>query len=153
MTRISTPAEAWVLVCDGSKAIFYRNVSSIRHVRLIARHTLEEHHPPTRDLGSDRPGRSYDSHDSSRSAVASPDWHQEAETKFLKAVATKLEEIVNTEGGSALLILAAPRALGVLRDNLGPTSRQLLKAELARDLVKMPKHKVEAYLEKIAELA
>ena len=73
MTRISTPAEAWVLVCDGSKAVFYRNVSSIRHVRLIARHTLEEHHPPTRDLGSDRPGRSYDSHDSSRSAVASPD--------------------------------------------------------------------------------
>ena len=34
-----------------------------------------------------------------------------------------------------------------------PMLAQLLKAELARDLVKMPKHKVEAYLEKIAELA
>ena len=144
---------AVVLVAEGRRVRLLRNEGDAAQVALAPLFEMSIDDPPTRDLGSDRPGRSYDSHDSSRSAVASPDWHQEAETKFLKAVARKLEEIVNTEGGSALLILAAPRALGVLRDNLGPTSRQLLKAELARDLVKMPKHKVEAYLEKIAELA
>ena len=145
--RFIVPSEAWVLACDGSKAVFYQNVGSAVHINLKAVHVLEEPHPPTRDLGTDRPGRSHDSMSSSRSSVASTDWHEEAEIAFLRQVAGALEPIAAENRDGYLVIAAPPRALGILREHLGPASRRLLRAQLDRDLVKMPKLKIESYLQ------
>lgn len=146
--NFTLPLDAWVLVCDGSKAVFYKNVGSARQNRLKAEQTLEEHHPATHVLGTDRPGRSVDANDGSRSAVETTDFHQQAEAEFLKQVARALEPIAAK--GAHIVIAAPPRALGILRDHLGPASHQALRAELAKDLVKMPTAKIASYLQSVA---
>ena len=78
MTRVTMPGKSLILVCDGSKAVFYENTGSAAALALEAVETLEERHPPTRDLGSDRPGRTVDATDGSRSAVREVDLHRAA---------------------------------------------------------------------------
>ena len=149
MTYVTVPANSLVLVCDGSKALFYKNTGSALAIALEAVSTLREHHPPTRELGSDRPGRAVDSMDGSRSAMEETDWHQVAEERFLHGVAAHLDEVAASHRPSALILIAPPRALGVLRQRLSEAVRHIEKAEIAKDLVKTPKPKLEDYLQSL----
>jgi protein required for attachment to host cells len=152
MSRLIVPANTWVLVCDGSKAIFYRNVGDALAIELQAEHTLEEHRPPTHELGTERPGRAYASVGRSRSAVAGTDLHEDAEADFLKRIGARLDDLVAANPIGSVIIAAPPRALGILRHHLGARSRKVLQGELAKDLVKMPKPEVEKYLQAGGEL-
>ena len=147
MDRIIVPAKGWVLVCDGSKALLFKNAGDAQAINLQAVTTLHEWHPPSRDLGTERPGRAVDSHDGSRSAVGNADLHQEAETKFLHEVALKLDQAVHEHQIKALVIAAAPKALGVLRDCLTPATKQVVTGEIAKDLVKLPTLEIERHLQ------
>lgn len=149
MTYLTVPANSLILVCDGSKALFYKNTGSALAIALEAISTLKEHHPPTRELGEDRPGRAVDSMDASRSAMEETDWHQVAEERFLQSVAIHLNEVVASHRPSGLILIAPPRALGVLRHRLTDAVKQIEKAELAKDLVKTPKPKLEEYLQSL----
>ena len=152
MTRLLIHHKAQVLVCDGSKALFYVNVGDAQAISLQVGKTLVEDHPPTRDLGTDKPGRSFDSAGASRSAVQQTDWHDLAEAAFLRRVAQTLDASVRVDEVKELVIVAPPRALGMLREQLSESVRGVLKAEIARDLVKMPRPKVEAFLQSESEL-
>jgi protein required for attachment to host cells len=151
MTYVSIPKDCLVLVCDGAKAVFYRNTGTALDIALVATSVLAEPHPPTRDLGSDEPGRVYESVGSVRSAIEEPDLHRLEEERFLKKVAAHLEEVVAAHRTASLVLIAAPRALGVLREALTEPVRRLDKAEIAKDLVKTPKPKLEAYLQSLGQ--
>ena len=70
---------------------------------------------PTRELGTDRPGRSYSSVGHGRSAVEQTDWHDQAEQAFLTELAQHLDAAVAAGKVKSLIMVAPPRALGVLR--------------------------------------
>lgn len=152
MSRLLLHNKAYVLVCDGSKALFYANVGDAQAISLEVVKTLVDHHPPTRELGTDRPGRSFESMSSSRSAVRQTDWHEAAEATFLRQAAEAFDEIVRTEHLRQAVVIAPARALGILRTHLSEEVRRILSAELARDLVKLPKDKLEAFLQSEGEL-
>jgi protein required for attachment to host cells len=46
----------------------------------------------------------------------------------------------------ALVIVAPPRALGVMRNAYSQNLRAALRAEIDKDLVKLPLHKIEEQL-------
>ena len=152
MPRTVVAKDCVVLVCDGSRAVFYRNVGTATAISLRAIASLNEPHPPNRELGSDRPGRTYDAMDGSRSAVESTDWHQVAEDRFMHTVAARLDDLVRAETVPALLLIAPPHALGIVRELLTDTVRKIETGELAKDLVKTPKAKLEHYLQELGEL-
>ena len=152
MKRASIPSMGWILVCDGSKALLFRNEGDAQAIKLKAIDVLEEVHPPTRDLGSDRPGRAYDSMDGSRSSMEETDWHRVAEAQFLQRLAKKMDEFVRSHVIEHLIIAAPPRALGLLRDELTPAVSAVLSAEVAKDLVKLPTAEIERHLEAMGEL-
>lgn len=152
VSRLLIHNKAQILVCDGSKALFYVNAGDAQTISLKVTKTLTEEHPPTRDLGADKPGRSFDSASGSRSAVQQTDWHDLAEAAFLRQVAQTLDVLVRADEVKEVVIVAPPRALGMLREHLSDGVRRVLKAELARDLVRMPTPKVEAFLQSEGEL-
>src|SRR5713101_1903162 len=51
------PHDSLILVGDGQKALFLRNRGSAQHVDLVVERILERDNPPTREQGTDRPGR------------------------------------------------------------------------------------------------
>ncbi|MGO4843498.1 host attachment protein, partial [Rhizobiaceae sp. 2RAB30] len=47
----------WVLVADGEKALFLKNSGDAVNPNLDVARKMNEENPPTREQGSDRPGR------------------------------------------------------------------------------------------------
>lgn len=153
MDRLIIPAQSWILVCDGSKAMLFQNAGDGLHINLRLREMKANPDAPTRDMGADRPGRSFSSVGRGRSAVEASNLHDLAEQKFLAELADDLERIVVAQGVEALVIAAPARAMGSLRTELGRATREVLVAEITKDLCRMPVIEIEAYLEAMRETA
>lgn len=123
-----------VLAADGQKALLFRNEGDRKFAVLQTLVQEEIANPPTGELGSDRPGRSFASTGKRRSAYGDTDWHRQAEDRFAKRSAELLEQAAR-EGEADLVIVAPPQFLGSLRAHLSPLVRRRLQAEIAKDLV------------------
>lgn len=84
MAAVNIHRGTWVVVCDSGKALILFNEGDARRLNLIKIDVISELHPPTHELGSDRPGRVYQSQGASRSAVEDTNWPLEAEHAFIK---------------------------------------------------------------------
>src|SRR5262249_36757429 len=80
--ELRVPHNALVLVGDGRKALFLRNKGNPQRISLVVEQILERDNPPTREQGTDRPGRAFASVGAGRSAMEEADWHQIAEERF-----------------------------------------------------------------------
>jgi protein required for attachment to host cells len=125
---------ALVLVGDGEKAIFLRNVGGARHLQLKVEHVLDQENPPTREQGSDRPGRANGSDGLSRSAIEETDWHQLAEDRFATEIAGALYRLAHEERFKELIVIAPPKVLGKLRESLHKEVTDRIIAELPKEL-------------------
>jgi protein required for attachment to host cells len=153
MTRLIIPARGWILVCDGSKALLFQNEGDGLAIDLDLRYSKTAPDVPTRDIGTDRPGRSFSSVGGRRSAVENPDLHDLAEQKFLGELVGELDNILVAQKAEFLVIAAPARAMGLLRPGLGKAARDILKAEITKDLCRMPVAEIEAYLQAMREMA
>ena len=66
------------------------------------------------------PGRSINSVDSRRSAMEQTDWHRQAEEDFLQDLAGRLDAALGSGDTKSLIMVAPPRALGILRQAYSP---------------------------------
>lgn len=120
-----------------------------RHLAFPILHTREvrEHADlPTGEQGSGVPGRVHQSVGRARSAVEQTDWHDRAERAFLTAVASRLHVGLTKGETRALIMIASPRALGMIREVYSPAVRNAIRAEVGKDLVKLPVHEIEKQL-------
>jgi protein required for attachment to host cells len=136
----------WVIVCDGRKALILENVGD--HVFPNLRQLEVREHPDaaTRELGTDTPGRVHPSVGTARSSVEQTDRHDESERAFLHELAMHLDTAVRTGQTKALIIVAPPRALGVLRKAYTTSITGALQSEVAKDLIKHPIYEIEKQL-------
>ncbi|MAN77328.1 MAG: hypothetical protein CML24_09065 [Rhizobiales bacterium] len=139
------PKDTLVLVCDGAKALFFENAGDEKAPNLKPLSVQVEPHPPARDMGRDRPTRVYDSHDGSRSGSDQTDRHAEAEVAFLSETARELDRIAEERKSTRIVIVAPPKALGVLRST-GKANRDRIVTELASDLVNHPTSEIERHI-------
>ncbi len=144
--KIKIDAGAWVVVCDGRKALILRNEGDATFPNLRTHETHEHENPPTREQGADAPGRVHESVGTARSSVEPTDWHEEAERAFLRKIAARLDAAVAAGEARTLVVVAAPRALGALRPLLGKAAREAIAAEVDRDMVKLPVYEIEKHL-------
>jgi protein required for attachment to host cells len=140
------PHGAWLAICDGSKAMLLENTGEAEHPNLAMREVLTQDNPSTAEQGSAAPGRTFSSADGRRSAVAQTDFHDLAERQFLRRFAERIDLSVAEDSIHTLVLIAPPRALGVLRRVLTDRSHDVLCAELKRDYVKKPLHEIERLL-------
>lgn len=120
-----------VVAVDGSRMALFKNVGEAFAPVL---ELIEEHKNPslrTSELGTDKPGRSFQSKSPRRGTHEITDLQQLEEDRFVTEAAEKIETIVaNTKAG--VVLVAAPRALGVIRKNLKPETSAKLLAEISK---------------------
>ena len=146
MSKVKISEGDWVVVCDGTKALVLENVGDEVFPNLKTREVHDKSNPRTREQGSDAPGRSFQPVGTARSAVEQTDWHEQAEHEFLDKLAARLDAAVKAGETKSLIIVAPPRALGVIRNSYSQNLRAALRAEIDKDLVKLPLHKIEEQL-------
>jgi protein required for attachment to host cells len=134
MNDFSIPTGALVLVGDGRKALFLRNRGNPQNVKLVTERVLEQDNPPTREQGSDRPGRAHGSDGNARSAMEETDWHQLAEDRFAGDIAEALYRMAHAQQFEELVVVAPPKVLGILRGAWHKEVSSRIVAEVPKDL-------------------
>jgi protein required for attachment to host cells len=146
MNKLKIAQGDWVVVCDGQKALILENAGDEKFPNLKTKKVYDEKIPPTHELGTDAPGRSINSVGHGRSAMEQTDWHAQEEERFLRRLVGDLESAVNGGAQKALILVAPPRALGVIREISSKSFKAALKAEIDKDYVRMPVHEIEKHL-------
>jgi len=146
MSGVKIAQGEWVLVCDGAKALVLENIGDEKFPNLRTKEVFEQDDPKTHEQGTDAPGRSINSIDARRSAMEQTDWHDQAEHRFLQRLAGHLDAAVSSGQTKSLIVVAPPRALGVLRHAYSHNLRTALRAEIDKDLVRLPVHQIEKHL-------
>ncbi len=104
-------------------------------------------HLRSRDIGTDRPGRSFESSASAHHAVGQRhDLHAMAKEQFVEAVAEQLNAACARGEFSELVLVAPPRALRALHDALDAATRARLTGTLEKNLMKIPDHQLSLHL-------
>ncbi|HEU5017258.1 MAG TPA: host attachment family protein [Pseudolabrys sp.] len=136
----------WVVVCDGAKALVFENAGDAKFPNLKTLEVLDHKDLPTREQGTDQPGRAFSSVGSGRSSYEQTDWQGRSEEAFLTHLAQRLDAAVSTGRTKSLILVAPPRALGMIRPAYTLALKNALRAELDKDLVKLPVHEIEKHL-------
>ncbi|HSM19449.1 MAG TPA: host attachment protein [Hyphomicrobiales bacterium] len=147
------PTRSWIVVADGASARIFENHGPGKG--LSARPAEEMHHatPPSRDIDADRPGRSHDRMGPGRHAMEPPtDAHREEKRRFADDLARHLNEAAQGGSFDRLILVAAPKTLGDLRQALGKAAAAKLDGELAKDLTKVPDHELPSHLGEVIAL-
>ena len=145
-TNLKIHSGDWVVVCDGAKALILENAGDAISPNLRTKEVHEQPDPKTSEQGTDAPGRSFSSVGSRRSAMEQTDWHDQAEQQFLIDLAKRLDAAVTAGETKSLIVIAPPRALGVLRQAFTAAVRNAIRAEIDKDYVKMPLYEIEKHL-------
>lgn len=135
----------WLVVCGGAKAIVLENEGTAFTPKLKRKATYEQEDLPTREIGTDAPGRTFQSVDGPRSAYEQVNWHEREEQRFLTKLINRLDAAVNAGEAKSIILAAPPHALGVMRRNYSHTLRNALRAEVEKDFVRAPLHEIEKH--------
>jgi len=147
MDRLRIHSKDWILICDGSKALFLRNDGDAQNLDLVEVRTSINEGVSTHETGADRPGRVHAPAGGMRRGVEAPDLHERQEHDFLAKIAGEIEAEVESSGMKRLLLIAPPRALGILRQHLGARSQTAIFGQIVKDFTKMPVREIEARLQ------
>lgn len=135
---VSLKHGAWVLVCDGRKALILEATGKPTAPHLVLKEEKSIEDAPARELGTDRPGRVYQSVGAKRSSVEQLDRHVEAERLFMRDVAARLDAALLAGETEDLIIVAPPKALGMLRAEYSRRLKDAVRSEIPKDLVAVP---------------
>lgn len=137
------PAGVWVVVGDGEKALFMRNEGDEAFPDLHVIREVAHENPPTREQGTDTPGRMRDTPRASQtnapttqhvSAVSETDWHRIEKARFAKELSDLLYSAAHRGAFDQLIIVAPPVVLGELRPVLHKEVTQRLLYDVAKEL-------------------
>jgi protein required for attachment to host cells len=145
------PKTTWILIANGTQAKVFEYLGRDKGLAVVDRLLFEQEALQNREIMSDKPGRSFGAAGGGRrSAVAySTDPVAVRERRFVENVADVLDKELQAGAFERLVIAAAPTALGDIRPALSKGLRDVVLAELPKDLTNAPTSKLEAHLSEI----
>jgi protein required for attachment to host cells len=149
MTRVRIHNKAWVLIGDGRKALILHNEGDAELLDLRRTSVRVEDNPPTREQGTDAPGRAYGA-GGIHSAVEPTDWHEIEAQRFAGSMAQEINEAVRTGACKEIVLVAPPKVLGEIRPKLSSEAQKRVKGEIAKDLTHHRIGEIEQILGKLA---
>jgi protein required for attachment to host cells len=123
-----------IMVADGAKLLLFRNEGDEKYAVLETVAHEEQENPPASEQGADAPGRTQSRMGERRSSYEETDWHQQAEDAFARHAAAMLERTAAAHPEVGIIVIAAPRTLGELRQHYGRTTVARLITEIDKDL-------------------
>src|SRR5690242_1226994 len=143
---MQVPHDAFVVVADGRKMLFFRNEGDAAYPNLIVERVREQDNPPDREQSTDAPGSAFSSNGSGRSSYDETDFHQLEEHRFAAETAERLRKRALANDFEKLIVIAPPRTLGELRKHYHKEVSGRLIGELDKDLTGHPVKEIELAL-------
>ena len=145
--RRRTLERLWIVVADGGSARVLGVTGDHRGLTLLREITSVDAHRRARDLGSDRPGRSFESGTTARHAITPrEDPHDAARDRFVAQLAAMLTEDGRARQFDELILIVAHGLSGTLRDALDAATRARVRETIVKDLTKTPLNEIHARL-------
>jgi protein required for attachment to host cells len=134
-----------VVIAESSRArILSLEGNALTEIEDLAHEASRAH---SRDLGSDQPGRSFDSAGGARHAMGKEsDPHDQESLHFAQQIAKRLEVARNEGQCSAFMIAAPPEFLGKLRKELSEQTAKLVVKEIAKSLLHKSEEELLQYI-------
>jgi protein required for attachment to host cells len=146
MSKIIIDPEAWVLVCDGRRALYLQNDGDRKALNLrLKRQGEAGESDATHELGTHPPGRQQN-RTGPTSAVEQTDFHTQAEQQFARETAEAVNAMVLGKEIRHLVVVAPPRTLAELRKTFSKQTQAVVTAEVDKDLTNHPVDRIEALL-------
>ena len=147
MSQLSIQRGEWVVVCDGAKALVLENTGDEKFPNLKTLEVFEQKDLATHELGAEKPGRAYSpAGHGVRGTIEQTDWHDQAERDFLVQLVKHLDTALTAGKVKSLIVVAPPRALGMIRPAYSHALKSAVRAEIDKDLVKHPVDRIEKQL-------
>jgi protein required for attachment to host cells len=134
------------LIADGEHARFVE--ADVNHVlRTVRSFDSTSAHLASHDIGSDRPGRSFESATPGSHGLAPRhDPHKLEEAKFAHFVADAAASAAGESAFDRLVLVAPAHCLHAIEDALDAHTAAMVTGRLAKDLVKTPDHELSPHL-------
>lgn len=157
---MQVPHNAFVLVADGRKSLFFRNEGDGEHPNLKVEAAEEKPNPKDSDQKTDLAGGASSTQGggnspqvqgggqfaASRGSMDEVDFHQQEEDRFAADTAAMLNRRALAHEFDKLIIVAPPKTLGELRKHYHKELESRLVGELAKDLTGHPVADIEKAL-------
>lgn len=151
----------WILIADGAKARVLAYDRKSRKLSPAFPHEFTGTTAQSKEIASDRQGRSFDSAGRGQPGDAGAqgrhameprtDPQRHAEHSFARDLAHHLQDAANGGRFDALVLVAAPKTLGDLRELLPATVKKKITAEVDKDLTNLPERDLPKHLESVLE--
>ncbi len=140
----------WIVVADGARARVFVNDGIGKGLSERPDLALATDSRRNRDIQADRPGRTFDSAGEGRHAMEPrTDPHQHDEREFIRDVVDRLNGFAQRGAFERLVLVAAPRALGDMRQLMPKPLSARVVGTVAKDLTKAEPADIETHLEDI----
>ena len=143
----------WVVLADGARARILENTGPGTGLVELEEWESAEARKPTRELGTERPGRGHESATEGRHAIAPHgDWHEMEKVNFANDLARYLKRHGDAGKFDQLVLAAPPRTLGELRKSIDAATAGRLKTEINKDLTNIPMAEIGSHLGEAVQL-
>lgn len=132
-----------VLVADGAKMLFFRNEGDADYPTLKVIDAQQQADPADRDIKTDQAGRTSSGAGGGGATMGEADFHEQAEDRFAVEAANRLKSGALAGDYDALVVVAPPRTLGMLRKHYHSEVEKRLILELPKDLTGHSVDKIE----------
>ena len=143
---MAIPHGALVLVADGKKLLFLRNRGDEGMIDL--RTESHDHRDDRKDseIKTDAPGTQGQSAGYGRPAMDETDFHQQEEDRWVKDAAEELKRRALRNDFDSLVVIAPPKALGVLRKELHKEVERRIILTVNKEMTDRPIPDIEELL-------
>jgi protein required for attachment to host cells len=142
----------WVLVADAARARLFQVEQPQQVLSAALGQELIGSNLRSREIASDRPGRTFDSGGEGRHAKEPPtDPARYAQEEFARDVVRLLDEKRKNRAFERLIIVAPPQFLGDLRAAMPQQLQASVAAEVGTDLSKLPLHELQDHLREVLD--
>lgn len=137
---------AFIVVADGSKMLFFRNEGDGEFPNLIVEKKDVKHNPAHHEQASDTSGMAANTVGGRGGSMEETDFHQLEEDRFAAETAEILKQRALRNEFDSLIVVAPPRTLGELRKHYHKEVEKRLIGEIAKDLTGHPVAEIEKIL-------
>lgn len=144
------PKITWVLIADGARARILQHKGPGLGLEALDGMEFSDERLQARDIMADKPGRSFNSGAPGRAAMEySTDPVAKKEADFASQLARALKEHLDHGDYEQLVLAAAPKTLGNLRQLMPKQVQSTIEAEIPKDLTRVPNDQIEKHFEKV----
>ena len=139
-------SKVWILVADEAKARILSTSKSTEPLVEIESLLSPEALDREQDLVSDKPGRGGNGSGEGKHAMDEKTHKEQYALRFAKQLSDLLAKNQQSKSYNKLIIVAAPRFLGLLRKELSKGVNQLVSLEIDKDLTMMESQDIRKHL-------